>query len=136
MANPTRFNRIGAAGQKKSTANRGDWFTQTFTFTPAVVASGTAQVTAVTLPTNCVSVSVTVNVLTAEATGTTKTLSVGFDGGSATALASVADVSAVALVAGTDNVIASGETLNYTLGSADFVELDCEVVIQVLASDG
>ena len=136
MANPTRFTKVGAAGQKKSTTNRGDWFSQTFTFTPAVVASAAAQLTTVTLPTNCVAVSATVNVLTAEATGGTPTLSVGFDGGSATALASAVTVSSVALVAGTDNVISSGETLNYTLGSADFVELDCEVVIQVLASDG
>lgn len=140
MATPTRFTKIGAAGQKSkidsnsNELNRGDYYRQTIAVVLPVVASAAAQDTGIIVPKGA-AVSAYINITTAEATGLTKTIDVGLSGGSGSEFGSGLDVSATGVILGTASPLVSGATVTYTLGSADFVELDVELVVEIIGSD-
>lgn len=131
----TRFNKIGLSGrlgEKSDTGlilNRGDYTFKIVSFVPKIVASTAAQDTGISINPGAKFNSF-VRILTAESTGTTKTIDVGLVGGSSTALIDGANVAGVGVVA-QNNAAPVGQTRNvsYSLGSANFAELDCEVVI-------
>lgn len=134
---PTRFpGGTGLAKQPSTSKNRSDWFHQDFTVQCPAVTSASAQSTDLTLPAGAVIKSAVVNVITAEATGLTKTLTVSRD---SNAILSAVDVSAVA-VTGENNALPdtasvysnTADSITYTMGSGDFAELDAEVVISCL----
>ena len=134
-AAPQRLTKSSTAGSKKLDENRGDYFTQTITFPVTVVASATEQDTGILLPPNCQVLSATINVFTAEATGTTKLVDLGVVG-TPTAITTNADVSSTGF-AGLGTVVNTGAVnLSYTLGSADYVELDAEAVVVIMGTEG
>lgn len=119
-----------------SLSNRGDYKWEMYTFTPKIVASVTAQLTGIFLPADGYPLLGGVRIFTAESTGLTKTLSVGIQGLGGTALIDAFPIDSVGMGNG-PGVSASftgGGELTYTLGSADFVELDCEVQIIIVCS--
>ena len=125
----TRFNGVGLAG-RKSDGVKTDPFMQQLVIPVTLVASATAQDTGVTLPAAAGVFQTALNIFTAETTGTTKTVSVGFVGGADDALATNFGVTGAGFeVAGNANTAAGGEAISYTLGSADFEELDAEIVL-------
>lgn len=136
MAAPTRFKRVGFSGSKDTTSNQKDTFAQTFEFDLAVVASTTAQNSGVKVPAGIVqAVSAYIDVETAEATGTTKTVSVGVGGAGNNILngASVAATGGVGTpVAAAINTTSANNELTFSLGSADFAELAGRVVVTLL----
>lgn len=133
MTAKTRFSRIGLSDRKDSTTNSVDSYKEIIEVPITIVAAATAQVTDVVLPANCLVSSATVYVGTAEATGLTKTISCGIDGGSGTAFVNAASVAATGMVAGATAVAGNGATVNYTLGSADFAELDAVILLEIIA---
>jgi hypothetical protein len=137
MAAPTRFTKLGTSGRTGTSTNTQDSYTQTFEFPITIAASAAAQDTGIQAPLNMQAMSAYLRIRTAEATGTTKTVSVGIVGASASFL-SAQDVSAVGAV-GTPVTAAvyNGSNVNfaYTLGSADFAELDATVVLTLKCSD-
>lgn len=140
MASPTRFTKIGAASQKAkidlngNERNRGDYYRQTIAVVLKVVASGAAQDTGIIVPKGA-AVSVLLNITTAEATGVTKTIDVGLSGGTGAEFGNDLSVAATGVVLGLSAPLVSGNTVTYTLGSADYVELDAELVIEIIGSD-
>lgn len=141
MVAKSRFGAVGTAGKPGNSAdsgseNRGDYFVQTITFTPTIVASTAAQATGKILPTGAKVIDTTINVFTAEATGLTKTLSVG-NSGAATSIINAASVAATGMVDGgtIGTPVQSGNEITYSLGSADWAEFDGEVVIRYLGSE-
>ena len=136
MATPTRFLKIGLAGRKSATTSS-DPIAQQFTIPVTIVASTAEQDTGIEMPTGAAEVSVGVNVLTAEVTGTTKTVDVGITS-NADALIDASDVSATGYLTRTGGagelpfpVNVSGTNITYALGSTDFVELKAEIVVTV-----
>lgn len=97
----------------------------------AVQGDGTAQDTSIDLPADSVVERVILDIDTAEATGATKTLDVGH-AGNGTEFASGLDVSATGLVVeSTGNGVADqSRTVTITAGSADFAELEGDIVIE------
>lgn len=133
MAAPARFNRVGFSGSKDTSRNQKDTFTETFEFDLAVVASTDPQDSGVKVPAGIVqAVSAYIDVEAAEATGTTKTVSVGV-GGSANNILNGASVAAVGgvgtPVAAAINTTTANNELTFSLGSADFAELAGRVVV-------
>lgn len=139
MASPTRFNRVGLSGRKDTASNQKDTFLQTFEFDIEAVASGAAQDSGVKVPAGIVqALSAYIDVDTAEATGTTKTVSVGVGGAGNNLLngASVASTGGVGTpVAAAINTTSSNNELTFTLGSADFAELSGRVVVTLLCQE-
>lgn len=136
MANPSRLTKLGIAGSVRSTRNRGDYFKQIITAPITVVASTSVQTTTVQLPPQCVVTGAIVNVINAEVTGTTKTIDVGLSLGAGKELADGVSVADAGFVVGLGGVDGGQNFLTYTLGSADFVELDAEIVVEVIGSEG
>ncbi len=141
MATPTRFTKLANAGQKNKinsaglVSNAGDWFNRTEVFTIPVVASATAQDTGIILPAG-VAVLAFIRVNTAEVTGTIKTIDIGLSGGTGAEFGNDLSVAATGVVLGEVNaILTQGDTITYTLGSANFAELDAEVIIQLTGSD-
>lgn len=139
MAAPTRYNLLGMSGKASVLSdgnefNRGDYGETNTAFAVKAVQSGAAQDTGI--PTaEGVGVVAFVDIKTAEVTGTTKTLDVGFSGGSGDELIQAANVAATGVIPGNVNIkVAAGQTLTFTLGSADFQELDCDVVIKFIGA--
>lgn len=136
MAAPTRFSRVGFSGRKDTTSNQKDTFLQTFEFDLAIAASTDAQDSGVKVPAGIVQVvSAYIDVATVEATGTTKTVSVGVGGAGNNILngASVAAVGGVGTpVAAAINTTTANNEMTFTLGSADFAELAGRVVVTLL----
>jgi hypothetical protein len=133
--NPSRFNKLSTAGQVKVDENRGDIFTQTITFPITVVAASTEQDTGILLPPNCQVIRATINVFTAEATGATKLVDLGVVG-TPTAIITNGNVAGTGFV-GVGTVVNTGAVnLSYTLGSADYVELDAEAVVVIMGTEG
>lgn len=138
MANPSRFNKVGLTG-RPSASSKTDGSLQGFvSLQLPIVASTAEQNSSIVLPTNAIEVHVSINVLSAEVTGTTKTLDIGIVG-NPDLLIDAADVSSAALVSKTGGVGESafpvnlgGETITYALGSADFVELEAEVLLYIV----
>ena len=93
------------------------------------VASAAAQSTGVFLPATVYAVRAYLNVITAEVTGITKTVDVGTNSTGDSVLNN-ASVAATGLVGALNtNVLDGGEEITYTLGSADYAELDAELVL-------
>lgn len=141
MVAKSRFIAVGTSGRTgvasdPSSSNRGDYFRQTITFTPTVVASAAEQTVNFTFPTGAQILHATINVFTPEVTGLTKTISVGVVG-MGSAIISGRSVAVAGIVTGgaLGTPVQSGNQLTYTLGSADFVELDCEIIIDYLGSE-
>lgn len=128
--NTTRENSID------SLSNRGDYKWEMYTFTPKVVASGAAQLTGIFLPLNGYPLVGGVRIFTPETTGLTKTLDVGLNGLGDDVLISAFPIGSTGMAAGGGPAAAftGGAELTYTFGSADFVELDCEVQIIIVCS--
>ena len=131
----SRFTSIGFSGRKDQVSNRSDAFKQIIEIPITLVASGAEQSTGVTLPTRCVVTSTIVNVFTAEATGTTTTIDVGLLAGGGADLADDVSVAATGFVAGISDVVGSGDEVTYTLGSADYAELDAVILLEITAAD-
>ena len=127
----TRFNQIGIGGN----AMPSDAFIHSVEVALPIVAASTSQLTNFTFPFRAKVLDVNINVNTAEATGTSKVVSLGFDGGSETVLAATVSVASTGLVSGSPQVIASGETLTYRLGSSNFAELDATAIIHYIGID-
>ena len=135
MTSQTRFNRIGLAG-RKSAKNVKDPFVQTIEAPIVAVASAAQQDTGIPLPDGGIQeISAFIKVDSPEVTGTTKTVNVGVFGGSATAFLSAADVSTVGVTGETliSAVNTSDDTIGYTLGSANFAELEGTLVLTIIA---
>lgn len=137
MSNPTRFTKVGLSG-KKSNSYKSDSSLQTLVAPLPVVASVAEQSIPITLPDNAIELSVAVNVITPETTGTVKTVDVGI-ATNGDALIDGAAVSASGLFGRTGGAgelpypqPLNGASLVYQLGSADFVELEAEVIVTVL----
>jgi len=140
MTAKSRFSAVGTSGRKDATDNSLDTFLKTFEFPITVVASTSSQQTGIFVPAGGVILSAAIQVETAEATGTTKTVDIGLTGDS-DAIIDGGDVSATGWVGATGGVgelssvpCAGGELL-YVLGSADFAELEATAVVTVLGSD-
>ncbi len=136
MASPTRLSKIGLAG-RKSAVTSSDPIIQQFVIPVTIVASTAEQDTGVAMPTGAGEVSVALNVLTAEVTGSVKTVDVGITG-DPDALLNNADVSATGYLTREDAVGAvafpvnlSGTNITYALGDTDSVEMVAEIVITV-----
>lgn len=148
---PTRFNEIGLAGkapgnETQQTINgspgwqrdpeaSSDPYIRQYVIELPRVASAAEQALAFEMPANAMAMRGFLRVRTAEATGTTPTLSVGVVG-TPNNIASAISAAATGLVALDDvPTDVSGLTLAYQLGSADWAEFEGEVVLEVLASD-
>lgn len=140
MATPSRFTKIGLADRKSATTQT-DPFIQQFVAKLPIVASTAEQNTTITLPSKAQELSVSVNIITAEVTGTTKTVDIGIVG-NPDILIDDADVSNAGFVGKTGGagesatpVDLSGATITYALGSNDFAELEAEVVVTVIGAE-
>ena len=140
MAAPTRRSSIGLSGQPGKFSNgnefnRRDYAENNTAFVVKAVQSGAAQDTGIATA-DGVAVVAFVDIKTAEVTGTTKTIDVGFSGGSGDELIQGANVASTGVIPGNVNIkVAAGQTLTFTLGSADFQELDCDVVIKFIGAN-
>jgi hypothetical protein len=133
----TRYDAIGLSGRKGTDNNSQDTRLKTYEIPLTVVASASAQDTGIPLPSGVAqAVSAYVRIVTAEATGVTKTIDVGVVGGSDTAFINAASVAATGYAGAPVTTAVSGGSANlsYTLGSADFVELDAVAVITLAVS--
>ena len=133
----SRINSLGLQGRTGVSTNTKDSFIKTYEFPITIVASTSAQSLGVVAPKSVQAISAYIIVDAAEVTGATKTVSVGVVGAAASFLSAI-DVSSTGAVgtpvtAALDNT--AGATFAYTLGSADFAELDATVVLTVQGSD-
>jgi hypothetical protein len=119
------------------------------------VANTNANDTSIVVPKRSIIKNVWVDVATAEATGTTKTVDVGIKGGAADAFLNGVSVASKATVKGTlastgqtlgaaltadesgsgalvpePYVCNAATTITYSLGSADFAELDAYIIVE------
>ena len=134
----TRSNGQGFSGRTAGQFNKTDTRIITREFTVSASATASQIDTGIKLSNTVQVISALVKVGTAEATGTTKTLSVGLFGGTAAEFLSASVVSAVGVV-GTPLLVAKDSstfnTIGYKFGSADFAELECTVVLTLLIGD-
>jgi len=141
----TRFNNIslqGAQGQKDTqtnATNTADTFIKTFEIPLTRVASGALQTTVIEAGNKWLQViSACVVVDVAEATGTTKTLTVGIGGAAANVLAatSVAAVGAAGTpVEAAINVNSTNNKFTYTLGSADWTTFQGRAIVTAICAN-
>lgn len=136
MANPTRFNKIGVAGNSmKSGAT--DPFLQVMVVPVEETAIGTYS-TGVFLPTNAHIVNAFINVIMPETTNVLATVSFGTNvlGAAALVAASVVDTAGFngALVAKA-NTTAPNDELTYTIATADLTDAEVELVVEVIGAD-
>ncbi len=141
----TRFNNIslqGAQGQKDTqtnATNTADTFIKTFEIPLTRVASGALQTTVIEAGNKWLQViSACVVVDVAEATGTTKTLTVGIGGAAANVLGATS-VSATGAV-GTPvevaiNVNSTNNKFTYTLGSADWTTFQGRAIVTAICAN-
>lgn len=134
----TRSNGQGFAGRTAGQFNKTDTRIITREFTVSASATASQIDTGIKLSNTVQVISAFVKVGTAEATGTTKTLSVGLFGGTAAEFLSATAVSAVGVV-GTPILPAkdssTNNTIGYKFGSANFAELECTVVLTLVIGD-
>ena len=116
------------------------FYTREFIIRLPIVASASAQAIAYTSikgwPTKYAKVvSSAVNIITAESTGTTKTVSLGYAGSTTTFVnaQSVATATTIPGASATANLAATN--LSYTLGSNNFAEAVLEAVLKVECID-
>lgn len=130
----TRYDGVGLMGRKGTDFNPIDIVNSGATKAIPLVASGAAQILDLDLPgcqvTNCY-----LYVRVPESTGTTPTVSIGFSGGSGTELLGATTVSSAGVVGSYSGNVAVNilEEVTYTLGSADFAELEAYLVLQIAA---
>lgn len=142
MSIASRLKSLGLAGRKGALNNQGvsDPYIQQFVIPVTLVASTAEQDTGFVMPVRASELHVGVNVITEEATGTFKTIDVGVVG-SPDALIDDGSVDAKGFIGATGGageqpspVDLSGKTIAYALGSADFAELEAEIVITVIGA--
>ena len=141
----TRFNSVGLQGGRSArdsatnSTNTADTLIKTFEIPLTVVASAAAQTTAIEAGTKWLQVlSAVIVVDVAEATGTTKTISVGIGAGAATVLAatSVAATGVVGSpVVAAIPVTPSTNKFTYTLGSNNFVEFRGRAIVTAVCAN-
>lgn len=130
---------FGQRDNQTNTTNTADTFIKTFEIPLTVVASTATQTTTVTAGDKWVQIlSAVIVVDAAEATGTTKTVSVGI-GGSATNVLAATSVAAIG-VAGTPVTAAIAVTsatnkFSYALGSANFVEFRGRAIVTAICAN-
>lgn len=129
MAAPTRFSRVGLSG-RKGDDNKTDGFIQVIVAPIVAVASTAVQDTGVALPANFQPISAVLNIITAEVTGTIKTVDVGLTANPDQFI--VGAVTSALGFAGTLAAVANvntGENIFYQLPDTTGVELEAEVLI-------
>ena len=129
---PSRFNRVGTSGNRGTVSNVVDSYVETFELDVTAQTGSTTLTTDVILPSHIQSIGAFVIVDTAEVTGTTATLTVGFSG-ETDALMGATSCGALGTVgsptaAGAANP--NGETLLVTFGSSDWEEFVGRLVIK------
>ena len=134
MASPSRFTKLGTSGRSGATG-KSDAFQKTYELRVPVVASGAEQTIDITFPNRAVLDIGMLNVFVAEVTGTTKTMNIGTDATNASSIESAISTATVGTQHITGGLVLSNDKITYTLGSADWVEFEGEIVIRVLASD-
>lgn len=135
MSSPTRFTKIGTSGGSGKTG-KSDAYQQTFEIATPIVATTATQTTTIQLPSVCVIEAAFLHVINAEVTGLTKTIDIGLSLGGSTDIAASQSVSDAGLFALSGGVTASQDFVTYTLGSADFVEFEGELVVRATAVNG
>jgi len=134
---PTRYTKLGLSGRTGTDNNTQDSFMQTFEFPVQAIASASAQDTGIKAPKTIQSMGAYLNVTTAEATATVKTVSVGIVGAAASFL-SAEDVSSTGPVGTPVTAVVDNSALAnfaFILGDALFVELDATCVLWVIGSN-
>lgn len=136
----TNFEKIGSTSSL-ALGIKSKPYTKMFVIPVTIVASTAEQDSGFTMPANAQEFATSVRVITAEVTGTTKTLDVGVTT-NPDALIDDADVSATGMLGRTGGAgelsypqQLSGINITYAFGSADFAELDAEIIVYVLAND-
>lgn len=130
----TRLSKTGNAGQPTTTSNRGDYALETVTALATVVASASTQTTTTDVPTG-MTLSVFLNITSPETVAVAKTINVGTVAGGATFYGTAIDVSSAGMVLVSSNDAVSADTvLTYTLGGADFSDLNAEIVLLSIGS--
>lgn len=132
MTSPTRFTAVGTSGRKNQ-SSKSDAYQRTFELRTPIVASTSTQTISVQLPAICVLDGVYLNVINAEVTGVTKTIDVGLSLSGPTAIAAGASVASAGLFPLSGGQDGSQDFITYTLGSADFVEFEGELIVRVTA---
>ena len=128
----TRYTAIGLFGRKGEDQNEFDAFEAGATYQIPLVASAAAQNTGIFLSPGQI-LNAFVYVKTPEVTGAVKTISLGIAGGTGTELLSAGDVSSVQVVGGDVPLdVQLSDEITYTLGSADFAELEASLVLKVI----
>lgn len=137
MTAPSRLPKLGVSGRKGTDNNTQDSFIQTFEFPVTAVASAAAQDTGIAVPSKFFQpISALLYVNTPESTGATQSVTVGttVDGQS---ILGPTDVSSAGPVGTTSTgATTGGGTFTWTLGGADYVELDAVAVVTLLCSNG
>ena len=136
MTQKTRYKAVGFAGRESGTKNQKDSFVKTYEFDINAVLSGAEQDTGVAAPSGFIqSISAVIVVETAEVTGGTKTVDVGIVGQPAVFLNNSSVASTGPVGTPITAAIAGGANFSFTLGSADFVQLEARCVITVVGSE-
>ncbi len=132
MANPSRYTKVGSSGRPSSETNLNDPYIQTVEFPLTIVASTSAQDTGVSTPTSSMQVIASwLKINTEETTGLTKTVDIGITGQGAVVQNDTSVASAGAAGTPLTAAISTSSSTNftYTLGSADYAELDATCVV-------
>lgn len=96
-----------------------------------LVASGAEQTLTTTMPAKGIITDAYLNIQAASTAGVAQTISVGI-AGSSTALLNAQATTATGIFASSKDVQTAGEAIVYTLGGADIVGLDAELLLQVV----
>jgi len=130
---------LGQRDNQTNTTNTADTFIKTFEIPLTRVASAAAQTTVVEAGTKWLQIiSAVIVVDVAEATGTTKTISVGIGGAAANVMAatSVAATGAVGSpVVAAIPVTTANNKFTYTLGSANFAEFQGRAIVTAICAN-
>ena len=132
MATPSRLSKLGLSGKSGAEINISDPYIKTVEFPVDAIASGSAQDTGVPTPSKSMQViSSYIEINTAEATGTVKTVDIGINGQGNVIQAGTSVAAAGAAGAPVQGAISVSSSTNFTftLGSADFAELDATCVV-------
>jgi len=137
----TRLNSLGLSG-RKSDENRSDFVMQNVVVPLSAQPTASPIATGIFLPEGSVVLHAVQRVFVAEVTGTTKTVTVDRGGDDIITTSSVASTGtggpalAAPVPSGTYGNSGTTDEINVTLGSADFAELEGEVVLNCLIRKG
>lgn len=138
MSTPTRLSKLGLSGRKQGTDNgASDPYLKQLVIPVTIAASTAQQSTGKFVPAGGAQfLSATINVSTAEASATTPTMDVGYDGTPDAILSNVNVTSTGFQGAMTAGVNAPGGTeIVYKFDSLDFAELSAEIILAYVGSD-